>query len=213
MPLVTIAWVLDWRRYEDEKLSRVRLCVDFCRGQPWTSVRACVRSLGIPRCAKLDPSLALRALAGARRVPGDSGKLLASDSRSRCLKLGPNFGGAAGPPVGVVVAGLAVIAGLAAAYSLYQEWLNEAPLLPILTEEARQYLPSLDLSPIWTNCDSMRQAETVEAPMRQATGVALLEGARQPRTKEVRRRPKVCIVAATFVDPALSRVGIARAKL
>ena len=62
------------------------------------------------------------------------------------LEAGAKLRRRGGPPVGVVVAGLAVIAGLAAAYSLYQEWLNEAPLLPILTEEARQYLPSLDLS-------------------------------------------------------------------
>ena len=51
-----------------------------------------------------------------------------------------------GPPIGVIVAGLAVIAGLAGAYFLYQEWQNQAPLLPILTDEAKQYLPSLDLS-------------------------------------------------------------------
>jgi hypothetical protein len=50
-----------------------------------------------------------------------------------------------GLPVGVIVAGLAVIAGLAGAYFLYQEWQKQAPLLPILTEEAKQYLPSLDL--------------------------------------------------------------------
>ena len=62
------------------------------------------------------------------------------------LEAGAKLRRRGGPPVGVIVAGLAVIAGLAAAYSLYQEWLNEAPLLPILTEEARQYLPSLDLS-------------------------------------------------------------------
>ncbi len=66
-----------------------------------------------------------------------------------------------GPPVGVIVAGLAVIAGLAGAYFLYQEWRDQAPLLPILTEEAKQYLPSLDLSNVEMSAEDSFLEQTI----------------------------------------------------
>ena len=66
-----------------------------------------------------------------------------------------------GPPVGVIVAGLAVIAGLAGAYFLYQEWRDQAPLLPILTEEAKQYLPSLDLSNVEMTAEESFLKQTI----------------------------------------------------
>ncbi len=66
-----------------------------------------------------------------------------------------------GPPVGIIVAGLAVIAGLAGAYFLYQEWRDQAPLLPILTEEARQYLPSLDLSNVEMTAEESFLEQTI----------------------------------------------------
>ena len=66
-----------------------------------------------------------------------------------------------GPPVGVIVAGLAVIAGLAGAYFLYQEWQDQAPLLPILTEEAKQYLPSLDLSNVEMTAEESFLKQTI----------------------------------------------------
>ena len=66
-----------------------------------------------------------------------------------------------GPPVGVIVAGLAVIAGLTGAYFLYQEWRDQAPLLPILTEEAKQYLPNLDLSNVKMSAEDSFLEQTI----------------------------------------------------
>ncbi len=63
--------------------------------------------------------------------------------------------------MGVIVAGLAVIAGLAGAYFLYEEWQNQAPLLPILTEEAKQYLPSLDLSNVEMTAEESFLKQTI----------------------------------------------------
>ena len=53
-----------------------------------------------------------------------------------------------GLPVGALVFALAAIVGGAGAYFLYQDWVDRAPLLPQLTEEAKAYLPNLDLSDV-----------------------------------------------------------------
>lgn len=64
------------------------------------------------------------------------------------LEAGTKIRERSGPPIGVVVAGIVLLAGLAGGYFLYQKWQDEAPLLPILTEEAKAYLPNLDLSDV-----------------------------------------------------------------
>ena len=96
--------------------------------------------------------------------------------------------------MGVIVAGLAVIAGLAGAYFLYQEWRNQAPLLPILTEEAKQYLPSLDLSNVEMTAEESFLKQTIVTIVGEITN----KGDKTLRAVDVN-----CV----FRDPYLQELG------
>ena len=66
-----------------------------------------------------------------------------------------------GLPLGVAVFSLAAVAGLAGAYHLHQNWMNRAPLLPQLTEEAKSYLPQLDLSGVEMGAEESFLEQTI----------------------------------------------------
>ena len=51
----------------------------------------------------------------------------------------PDKKGGGGMPVRTVVFALAAVVGLAGGYFFYQDWMDRAPLLPQLTEEAKAY--------------------------------------------------------------------------
>ncbi len=68
-----------------------------------------------------------------------------------------------GLPVGAVVFVLAAIAGLAGAYFVYQDWMDRAPLIPQLTEEAKAYLPHLELSDVDMTAEESFLEQTIVA--------------------------------------------------
>ena len=66
-----------------------------------------------------------------------------------------------GMPVGTVVFALAAVVGVASGYFLYQDWMDRAPLLPQLTEEAKAYLPQLELSDIGMKAEESFLQQTI----------------------------------------------------
>ncbi len=73
----------------------------------------------------------------------------------------PDKKASSGLPVGTVVFALAAIVGVAGAYFLYQDWVDRAPLLPQLTEEAKGYLPNLDLSDVEMTAEESFLEQTI----------------------------------------------------
>ena len=68
-----------------------------------------------------------------------------------------------GMPVGMVVFALAAVVGVAGGYFLYQEWMDRAPLVPQLTEEAKAYLPQLELSDVDMTAEESFLEQTIVA--------------------------------------------------
>lgn len=68
-----------------------------------------------------------------------------------------------GLPVGALVFVLAAILGGVGAYFLHQNWMDRAPLLPQLTEEAKAYLPHLALSDVEMNAEESFLEQTIVA--------------------------------------------------
>ncbi len=68
-----------------------------------------------------------------------------------------------GLPVGVVVFALAAIVGGVGAYFLHQDWMDRAPLVPQLSEEAKAYLPQLALSDVEMGAEESFLEQTIVA--------------------------------------------------
>ncbi len=66
-----------------------------------------------------------------------------------------------GLSVGRVVFALAAVGGVAGGYFLYQDWMDRAPLLPQLTEEAKAYLPQLELSDVGMKAEESFLQQTI----------------------------------------------------
>ena len=66
-----------------------------------------------------------------------------------------------GMPVGTVVFALAAVVGVAGGYFFYQDWMDRAPLLPQLAEEAKAYLPQLELSDVGMKAEESFLQQTI----------------------------------------------------